>query len=103
MLSNTHPLKTLLISGILALFLMPVPSSGAAVEQSVHALRQAGWTLVDKAERDEWHPGVYPYEKLRRQVYVVTYTLEKDGRSMTCILARDVMYDTFEQSCQEAE
>ena len=68
-------------------------------EASVFDLRRAGWVIVEKTARNEWQAGVPPYEELGRMVYVVTYVLEKDGQTMTCTLARDVMYDTMKQSC----
>ena len=70
---------------------------------TVNNLRQAGWNIVEKMEADEWHNGIAPYEYLRRLLYVVTYTLEKEGKTVTCTLARDVMYDNFEQSCLQVK
>ena len=88
------------LAGMVMLF-APTGSVGAPAEETVHGLRQAGWVLVEKSERDEWRMGLSPYENIRRLVYVVTYTLRKEGRTMTCTLARDVMYDTFKQTCAQ--
>ena len=83
----------------LALLASSAPAWAAPSDMTVNALRQAGWTQVGKVERDEWHEGIAPYETLRRCIYTVTYTLEKEGKTVKCTMARDVMYDTFEQSC----
>ena len=85
---------------VAALTLMTLTGPATAqTRATVHELRQAGWVIVEKTENDEWHTGIPPYEELRRLVYVVTYVLEKEGKIMTCSLARDVMYDSFRQTC----
>ncbi len=92
-------MKVLVAFAGMAMLFAPTGSAGAPAAETVHGLRQAGWVLVEKSERDEWRMGLSPYENMRRLVYVVTYTLKKEGRTMTCTLARDVMYDTFKQTC----
>ncbi len=72
----------------------------AQTEVTIHGLRQAGWVFAEKTESNEWHVGIPPYEELRRLVYVVTYTLKKEGQTMICTLARDVMYDTSKEKCR---
>jgi len=97
---DKHPgVSILLASTIMAVLLTPFLSMVAEGEDTVHGLRQAGWNLVDKTARDDWLPGIAPYEDLGRLIYVVTYTLQKDNKTMTCTLARDNMRDTLEQSC----
>lgn len=85
------------------MLLTPVTSYAAPVDMTANSLRQAGWVQVSKTEHDEWHAGIPPYEYLRRLLYVVTYTFEKDGKNVTCTLSRDVMYDNFEQTCEKAD
>lgn len=85
----------------LALF-YPVPLASAE-QITVHALRQVGWTVVDKSAHDEWLDGKAPYHSMRRLLYVVTYTLQKDGKAVTCRLTRDVMYDTSTETCVKAK
>jgi hypothetical protein len=101
---DKHPgVSILLTSAVMAVLLTPLVSLVAGGEETVNGLRQAGWQLVEKTDRDEWLPGIAPYEDLGRLVYVVTYTLQKDDKTVTCTLARDNMYDTFEQSCSPAK
>jgi len=94
---------SVLACSYLAMFLFAFPVLAVAAEETVNGLRQAGWTLVEKKERDEWLPGRAPYEDLGRLVYVVTYIFEKDGKTMTCTLARDMMFDTLEQTCAQTK
>jgi|GEM_PF-1169056 len=91
---------TLITSFFLAAVLSPFISSMAYGEETVNGLRQAGWTVTGKTEHDEWRAGREPYKNLGRLLYVATYTLQKDERSMTCTLARDNMFDTFTQTCE---
>jgi len=101
---DKHPgVRIILASAFMLLLLTPVVSPVAGDEDTVHGLRQAGWQLVDKSSRDEWLPGVAPYEDLARLNYVVTYTLQKQGETRICTLARDNMRDTSTQSCRAAK
>lgn len=95
--------KTILACACLAFLMTPSNPSAATADMTVNDFRNAGWTVVGKIQFDEWHEGKAPYEKLRRCVYTAIYTLQKDGKTVKCTLARDVMYDTFEQSCGEAK
>ncbi len=99
---NKHTgLKVVLAFITLALLLGVSTSLASPPDLTVNGLRQAGWMQVDKSERDIWYPGKAPYEKLKRQVYEVTYTFKKGSRTMTCTLSREVMYDTSEENCRE--
>lgn len=97
-----------LTSALIALISMPMVSMVASVvasgaangEATVHGLRQAGWKVINKTTRDEWHPGKAPYEDLGSLVYMVTYTLHKEGKTVTCTIARNMMQDTFKESCR---
>ena len=80
-------------------FASPAPSRA---DETVHGLLQAGWVIVKKTQADEWKKGAPPYAELDRLIYVVTYILKKDGKTMTCRLSRDMMYDTSEQTCSPA-
>ncbi len=104
---RTQPKRTgvslILASAFMLLLLIPTVSPVAGDEDTVHGLRQAGWQLVEKTARDEWLPGVAPYENLGTLNYVVTYTLQKKGETRVCTLARDNMRDTFTQSCGVAK
>jgi len=93
----------ILASVFMLLLLIPVVSPVAGDEDTVHGLRQAGWQIVEKTAYDEWLPGIAPYEDLRRLLYVVTYTLQKQGETKICTLSRDNMHDTFTQSCRAAK
>jgi len=77
-------------------FAGPAPSRA---QETVHGLLQSGWVIVKKTQTDEWKKGAPPYAELDRLIYVVTYILKKDGKTMTCRLTRDMMYDTSEQTC----
>lgn len=96
-------LKIILTLVGLALFLTPAVLLASPVDMTINDFRQAGWHIVSKTEHDKWHDGIAPYEDLRRFVYTAVYTLQKDDKTVTCTLARDVMYDTFEQSCSKAK
>ncbi len=87
---------------LISLFVMLAPPANAQQEETVHGLLRSGWVITQKTETDERHPGIPPYEKLDRIVYVVTYTLAKDGRAMTCTLTRDQMFDTASETCEPA-
>ncbi|MBT4932076.1 MAG: hypothetical protein HOL66_14410 [Rhodospirillaceae bacterium] len=101
---SKHPgVSMLLTSAIMAVLLTPFVSLGAGGEETVNGLRQAGWQMVEKTAHDEWLAGIAPYEDLGRLIYVVTYTMQKDDKTMTCTLARDNMHDTFQQSCSPAK
>lgn len=100
---NKHPgIGLVLASALMAALLSPLTSMGANGGETVNGLRQAGWVVVEKTDRDEWLPGKAPYEDLGSLIYIVTYTMRKDGKTKTCTLARDNMSDTFEQSCSVA-
>ncbi len=99
-----HPgVSFILASAFMLLLSIPTVSPMAGDEDTVHALRQAGWQLVEKTSRDEWLPGIAPYENLRRLLYIVTYTLQKQGETKVCTLSRDNMHDTFKESCRAAK
>jgi len=101
---DKHPgVHIVLASAFMFLLLIPMVSTVAEDQETVHGLRQAGWQLVEKTSRDEWLPGIAPYEKLRRLNYIVTYTLQKQGETRICTLARDNMRDTLKQSCRAAK
>ena len=101
---DKHPgVRIMLASAFMLLLLTPVVSSVAGDEDTVHGLRQAGWQVVDKTAYDEWLPGIAPYEDLGRLNYVVTYTLQKQGKTRICTMSRDNMRDTFTQSCRAAK
>ncbi len=72
-------------------------------EDTVHGLRQAGWVVVDKTATNEWHKGAPPYEELGRLVYVTIYTLEKEGNTVVCVLTRDLMFDTYSETCKRTK
>ena len=98
---NTFFGRAALVGMVIALVLAGPAKSWA--QETVHGLQQAGWVIVKKTDADEWRAGLPPYENLRRLIYVVTYTLEKEGESMTCTLARDMMFDTSEQKCSRTK
>ncbi|MEE8393597.1 MAG: hypothetical protein V3R66_04570 [Rhodospirillales bacterium] len=102
-MKRLSPIKVLLSSAGLALLFAAADPSPAQAGETVHGLRQAGWVLVEKSEHDEWHMGVAPYENISRLVYVVKYTLRKEGKTMICTLERDVMLDTAKQTCAPAK
>jgi len=82
-----------------AILTLAIPTTSRA-QETVHGLRQNGWVVVKKSDANEWRKGIPPYENLDRLIYVVTYILEKDGKTITCTLARDMMADTFKQTCR---
>ena len=96
-------MKAFLRAWTLTLLFAIISPLTAQGEETVHGLRQAGWQIVEKTSRDEWLPGIAPYEDLRRLVYVVTYTLQKQGETRICTLTRDNMRDTSTQSCRAAK
>ncbi len=90
---------------IAAVLVLPAAAqpTDAGHADTVNGLRQADWQVVKKVERDEWVKGEAPYENLRRLIYTAVYTLEKNGRTRTCTLTRDLMTDKFTERCSAAE
>jgi hypothetical protein len=102
-MANKVTLKVFLTVWAAGLLLSPTGTLSAQSQDTVYGLRQAGWTLVDKTDHDEWQAGKAPYEELGSLIYVVTYTLQKDGITKICTLARNMMHDTYEQNCSVAK
>ncbi len=101
------------VFAVAALACVAGPSENAAVageqiaqvsaDATVIGLRQAGWVVTERQERNEWRPGLPPYGMLPRNVNISIFVLEKNGQRKRCRLAYDSQLETFAEECRDAE
>ena len=71
--------------------------------QNVLELKRQGWEVIEKQSRVESHPGLKPYQNLKREVQVVKYRLSKNKQFYFCLVEYDSQLDTIEESCADSE
>ena len=79
------------------------PIAQVSADATVIGLRQAGWVVTERQERNERRPGLPPYGMLPRNVNITNFVLEKNGQRKRCRLAYDSQLETFAEECRDAE
>ena len=66
-------------------------------------LNRHGWKVLEKQSEIESHPGLKPYQNLKREVLVVKYRLRKGAVSLFCLVEYDNQLDTISEACDVSQ
>ena len=72
------------------------------IHAEVIELKRQGWKVTKTHSSVEAHPGIKPYQNLKRVVQVVKYKLNKGTEVLFCIVEYDSQWDTIRESCADS-
>ena len=66
-------------------------------------LKRKGWKVLEKQSEIESHPGLKPYQNLKREVLVVKYRLRKGAVFLFCLVEYDRQLDNIREACDDSQ